>query len=242
MSGQWKFTEAAEKVVVAAQNLARENSNATVAPAHLASALLDDAQEASTSQTSSSSLFTNVLEKAGADIQAIRRGVQRIVVRLPAQDPPPEDISFGGPALRILRDAQKASKESGDTFIGTVHLIVPLLSDPHIGPLVKEAGTTEDAVKQAVASVRAGKKVDSKQAEEGFEALSKYAIDLTALAAGEQQLPFQAYRFLANYAFFSHSDGKLDPVLSRGDETRRVIRILSRRWGSHNLHEARNMS
>lgn len=181
MSSQWKFTEAAEKVVVAAQNLARENSNVTVSPFHLASALLEDSQEAA---GSSSSLLVNVLEKAGADVQAVKRGVAKAVVRLPSQDPPPEDISFGGPALRILRDAQKASKEGGDTFIGTVHLITAMISDPQVGGIIKEAGGTEDAVKQAVAAVRAGKKVDSKQAEDGFEALNKYAIDLTALAAG----------------------------------------------------------
>lgn len=152
MSSQWKFTEAAERVVVAAQALARENSNATISPFHLASALLDDAHEAASS-SQASSLFVNVLEKAGADVQTIRRAVTKAVVRLPAQDPPPEDTSFGGPALRILRDAQKISKESGESFIGTVHLISAIVFDQHVEAIVKEAGSTEAAVKQAAAAV-----------------------------------------------------------------------------------------
>lgn len=121
----------------------------------------------------------------------MKRGIQRIVVRLPAQDPPPEEVNFSGQALRILRDAQKLSKESGDSFIGTVHLVQALLNDAQLAGIITSAGTTEAAVKQAVAAVRAGKKVDSKSAEEGFEALSKYAVCLTDLAAeGELRCPF----------------------------------------------------
>ena len=209
--------EAAEKVISAAQNLARENSNSIVAPAHIASALLDDDPtttsngNGTSTSTGAPSLFRNVLEKAGADVQSVARGVQKLVVRLPSQDPPPDEISFGGPALRILRDAQKTSKEGGDTFIGTVHLVQALLSDPQLLKITTDAGCTAESIKQAVANVRAGKKVDSKSAEEGFEALKKYCTDLTALAR----------------------EGKLDPVIAREDELRRVIRVLSRRTKSN---------
>lgn len=193
----------------AAVALARENSNINVAPVHVASALLDEASESSSSasQTAASSLFANVLDKAGADTNTVRKGITRIVIRLPAQDPPPEDISFSSATLRVLRDAQKISKEGGDTYIGTVHLISALVSDAQIANIIKEAGSTEAAVKSAVSAARAGKKVDSKSAEESFDALNKYAINLTELAA----------------------EGKLDPVIARDDEIRRVIRILSRR-------------
>lgn len=189
--------------------LARENSNINVSPLHLASALLDETSETSSSasQTAASSLFSNVLDKAGADVNAVRKAITRIIIRLPAQDPPPEDISFSSATLRVLRDAQKHSKEGGDTFIGTVHLISALVSDSQISSIIKEAGSTEAAVKSAVSAARAGKKVDSKSAEESFDALNKYAINLTELA----------------------SEGKLDPVIARDDEIRRVIRILSRR-------------
>lgn len=234
-SSSFKFTEAAEKVrpphLVSAFHaracllticlacisqslnnavaLARENSNINVAPVHVASALLDESNESSSSasQTASNSLFANVLDKAGADVNTVRKGITRIVIRLPAQDPPPEDITFSSATLRVLRDAQKLSKEGGDTFIGTVHLISALVSDAQISSIIKEAGSTEAAVKSAVSAARAGKKVDSKSAEESFDALNKYAINLTELAA----------------------EGKLDPVIARDDEIRRVIRILSRR-------------
>lgn len=144
-------------------------------------------------------------------MQAVARGVQKLVIRLPSQDPPPDEISFGGPALRILRDAQKTSKEGGDTFIGTVHLVQALLSDSQLSKITTDAGCTAESIKQAVANVRAGKKVDSASAEEGFEALKKYCTDLTALAR----------------------EGKLDPVIAREDELRRVIRVLSRRTKSN---------
>ncbi|KAK9895965.1 P-loop containing nucleoside triphosphate hydrolase protein [Cystobasidium minutum MCA 4210] len=208
-STSFKFTEAAEKSLSNAVALARENSNINVAPVHVASALLDESNETSSSAstTAASSLFANVLDKAGADVNVVRKGITRIVIRLPAQDPPPEDISFSSATLRVLRDAQKQSKEGGDTFIGTVHLIAALVSDPQISNIIKEAGSTEAAVKSAVSAARAGKKVDSKSAEESFDALNKYAINLTELAA----------------------EGKLDPVIARDDEIRRVIRILSRR-------------
>lgn len=230
MSSGYQFTESAEKALVAAKNLAQENANSTVTPAHIASALLDADDS---SKSTSSSLFSSILDKSGADASIFKRGVARIVVRIPAQDPPPEDgksqktplstktestlstlirklalaVGFSSGSLRLFNAAQKLSKESGDTFIATVHLIVPLVSDSQIAPILKEAGGSESAVKQAVASVRAGKKVDSRGAEDSFEALSKYAIDLTALA----------------------EEGKLDPVIARDSEIRRCIRILSRR-------------
>lgn len=166
-----------------------------------------DPTKASSSSSGSAGLFVNVLQKAGATVETIRRNVSRVVVRLPAQDPPPDDISFSGPTLRILQAAQKASKEGGDSFIGTIHLIVPVCKDSSIAPFIKEAGTSDASIQEAVNAVKSGKKVDSASAEESFEALSKYAVDLTALAA----------------------EGKLDPVIARDDEIRRCIRILSRR-------------
>jgi len=165
---------------------------------------LEDATDA---KGTSVSLFANVLDKSGADITAVKRGVQKLVVRLPSQDPPPEDVSYSGGAMRILRDAQKASKEAGDTFIGTIHLCLPLWGDAQLANIFKEAGATEQAAKSAISTLRAGKKFDSRGADETLESLKKFAVNLTQLAA----------------------EGKLDPVISRDDEIRRVIRILSRR-------------
>lgn len=200
------FSQVLQKAV----EIARENSNINVAPVHIASALLDESTDSSSTSATNgpaTSLFANVLDKAGADVNIVKKGITRIVIRLPAQDPPPEDISLSSTSLRLLRDAQKQSKEGGDTFIGTIHLISAIASDSQVQAIIKEAGSSEQAVKSAASAARAGKKVDSKSAEEAFDALNKYAVDLTALAA----------------------DGKLDPVIARDDEIRRCIRILSRR-------------
>ena len=94
-----------------------------------------------------------------------------------------------------------------DSYIAQDHLLLALIKDSSIQPVIKEAGLTEAALKTAIDQIRGNRRVDTKNAEQGFDALSKYAVDLTALAA----------------------DGKIDPVIGRDHEIRRVIRILCRR-------------
>lgn len=100
-----------------------------------------------------------------------------------------------------------------DSFIAQDHLILACIQDASIAPILKEAGVTPDALKNAAQQVRGGKRVDSRTAEEGFEALKKYAKDLTSEA----------------------EEGRLDPVIGRDAEIRRCIRILSRRTKSELL-------
>ena len=95
-----------------------------------------------------------------------------------------------------------------DSYIAQDHLLLALLKDPSIVPILKEAGLTEAALKTQIDSTRGNRRSDTKNAEEGFDALKKYATDLTALA----------------------TEGKLDPVIGRDNEIRRVIRILCRRY------------
>lgn len=97
-----------------------------------------------------------------------------------------------------------------DSFVAQDHLILACVQDPSILSILKEAGTTPDAIKTAAQQVRGGKQVNSRGAEEGFEALKKYAVDMTAEA----------------------EEGRLDPVIGRDAEIRRCIRILSRRTKS----------
>lgn len=97
-----------------------------------------------------------------------------------------------------------------DSFVAQDHLVLGCLQDASIVNILKEAGTTPDAIKTAAQQVRGGRQVNSRGAEEGFEALKKYAKDLTAEA----------------------EEGKLDPVIGRDSEIRRCIRILSRRTKS----------
>ena len=94
-----------------------------------------------------------------------------------------------------------------DSYIAQDHILLALIKDPTIQPILKEAGLTEGSLKTAIEQIRGNRRVESKNAEAGFDALQKYAIDLTALA----------------------EEGKLDPVIGRDNEIRRAIRILCRR-------------
>jgi len=94
-----------------------------------------------------------------------------------------------------------------DSYIAQDHLILALLKDPQFVTILKEASLKEATIKTAIEQLRGNRRVESKNAEEGFDALNKYAVDLTTLA----------------------EEGKLDPVIGRDNEIRRIIRVLCRR-------------
>lgn len=200
----------------------RTNSRFAVQPAHIAFALLNEGA----GQGSGHSLFTSVIQKAGGDpvstyyatltmrAQAdhplqttVQRALQKIIVRLPAQQPAPDEVSLSPAAMKVLREAQSLQKTMHDSYIAQDHLLLAVIKDPSIAPVLKEAGLTESVLKTQIEAIRGNRRVDSKNAEQGFDALNKYATDLTALAA----------------------EGKIDPVIGRDNEIRRVIRILCRR-------------
>ena len=108
----------------------------------------------------------------------------------------------------MLREAIELQKTMHDSYVAQDHLILALIKDSTITPVLKEAGLTEAAIKTTVQQIRGNRRIDSRNAEAGFEALQKYAVDLTALA----------------------EEGKIDPVIGRDNEIRRVIRILCRRY------------
>lgn len=137
----------------------------------------------------------------------MRRGVQKLIVRLPTQSPTPEEVTLGSAAAKVLREAESLRKTMHDSYIAQDHLLAALIKDSSIASILKEAGLTEDVLKTAIDQIRGNRRVESKNAEQGFDALTKYATDLTALA----------------------EEGKLDPVIGRDNEIRRAIRILCRR-------------
>ncbi|KAM0756236.1 hypothetical protein T439DRAFT_320934 [Meredithblackwellia eburnea MCA 4105] len=206
MSSDFQFTDSSTRALQQATELAKQNSNSVVAPVHLASALLSPSADQPGAQPGVS-LFVSILSKAGADPNIVQRAIAKLIVRLPVQEPPPDDLSFSPALVKCLQAAKKLMGEKNDSFISQDHLIIALCADASIGGAIKEAGTTVEGVKRAAQNVRGGKQVNSRGAEEGFEALAKYARDLTAEA----------------------EEGKLDPVIGRDAEIRRCIRILSRR-------------
>ena len=194
-----EFTEKVEKSLGIAQSLAREFGHIQIYPAHVACALFDE--------TDGQSLFKSIIDKAGGEPSTVERGYKKMMVNLPTQDPPPAEISIGSGTAKLLRNAQSHMKKQKDSFIAVDHVILALADDNQSFDPMKQAGITKQSLENAVSQVRGTRRVDSKNAEEVYEALSKYAIDLTQMA---------------------HS-GKLDPVIGRDDEIRRVIRVLARR-------------
>lgn len=137
----------------------------------------------------------------------MNRALQKQIVRFPSQDPPPDDTSLSSSTLKVLREAQSIQKNMHDTYIAQDHLLLALIKESSVQTALKEASLTEASLKTAIQQTRGDRRVDSKNAEQGFDALQKYAIDLTALAEA----------------------GKIDPVIGRDNEIRRSIRILCRR-------------
>ncbi|KAI0825114.1 P-loop containing nucleoside triphosphate hydrolase protein [Trametes gibbosa] len=206
MASSMNFTDKTQESLAAAIQLAKDYAHAQVHPAHIAFILLNEGQGEG-APTGSHSLFTSVIDKAGGDTTTVRRGLQKLIVRIPSQSPPPEEVSLSSASLKILREAESLRKTMHDSYIAQDHILAALIKDSSIQPVLKEAGLTEEVLKTAIDQIRGNRRVDSKNAEQGFDALNKYASDLTALA----------------------EEGKLDPVIGRDNEIRRAIRILCRR-------------
>ncbi|KAG2072646.1 hypothetical protein BDR04DRAFT_1230380 [Suillus decipiens] len=204
------FTDKTQQSFSAAIQLAKDYSNAQLHPAHIAAALLNEGagdDSDGLSNHGGSSLFSSVIQKAGGDPVIVKRGLLKTIVRIPSQSPPPEEISMSASALKVLREAQSLQKTMHDSYIAQDHVLLALLKDPSISSVIKDADLTEAALKTAIEQTRGNRRVESKNAEAGFDALQKYAVDLTALA----------------------EEGKIDPVIGRDNEIRRIVRILCRR-------------
>ncbi|PHH70855.1 hypothetical protein CDD82_6880 [Ophiocordyceps australis] len=215
MNSRMDFTDRAQKAVEDSMALAEQYAHSQLVPVHLAVSLLDPPPDQSKDQQNgpkqtSFTLFRQVIDRAHGDSQLFDRALKKMLVRLPSQDPPPEHISPSPSFHAILRKAMELQKVQKDTYIGVDHLITALADDAGIQGALKEANIPKaKLVQDAVQAIRGTKRVDSKTAdtEEQNENLAKFTIDMTAMAR----------------------DKKIDPVIGREEEIRRVVRILSRR-------------
>ncbi|TVY26339.1 Heat shock protein [Lachnellula hyalina] len=213
------FTDRASKALSDAMAVAESYAHSQLLPLHLALSLLDPPPDESKDQqvtanashgAASQSLFRQVVERAHGDPQAFQRALQKAIVRLPSQSPPPEQIAMAPSFTKILRSAHELQKTQKDSFIAVDHLIIALCQDPTIQVAMTEGNMPNvKLIQDAVQQIRGTRRVDSKtaDAEEENENLKKFTIDMTAMAR----------------------EGKMDPVIGREEEIRRVIRILSRR-------------
>jgi ATP-dependent Clp protease ATP-binding subunit ClpB len=214
-----QFTDRGKKSLEDAMALAEQYAHSQLQPIHLAVSLLDPPPDESKDQQNtghashaagSQSLFRQVVERAHGDPQLFDRALKKALVRLPSQDPPPDQISMAPAFSKVLRAANELQKTQKDSYIAVDHLITALANDPTIQKALAEANIPNTKLLQdAVQQIRGTRRVDSKtaDAEEEYENLKKFTIDMTAMAR----------------------EGKIDPVIGREEEIRRVIRILSRR-------------
>ncbi|CDM66414.1 ATP-dependent chaperone ClpB [Pyrinomonas methylaliphatogenes] len=197
-----RFTEKLQEALRAAQSEATRRGNQQIDAEHLLFALLE--QEGG--------LARSILEKAGVDWETVRRRLDQELSRLPRVSSPaggPGDIYITARLNRLLVQAEDEARQLKDEYISIEHVLLAMVDDPAgaAGRILREMGLTRDRLMQALRQVRGSQRITSPNPEATYEALERYGRDLTKLAA----------------------QGKLDPVIGRDDEIRRVIQILSRR-------------
>ncbi|KAK8470042.1 hypothetical protein PHAVU_004G044132 [Phaseolus vulgaris] len=194
-----KFTHKTNEALVTAHETAVSNGHAQFTPLHLASSLLSD----------KAGIFFQALSNAAGEesARAAERVFSKALTKLPSQTPPPDEVPASTNLVKVIRRAQTHQKTRGDTHLAVDQLILGLLEDSQIAELLKEAGVAASKVKSEVEKLRGkeGRKVESATGDTTFQALHTYGRDLVEQA------------------------GKLDPVIGRDEEIRRVVRILSRR-------------
>ena len=192
------YTQRARSVIQAAQSEALTRDHQHITPAHIMSALLDE----------KGGLPASLLQMAGGDISTLKKSVESALDKLP-QVEGGSGLSLSNAAAKIFANAEKSAKTAGDAFVTLERLLLAsvLNADKDLKDALKGANIDNDRVTEAIKSVRKDGPVTSESAEDQYDALGKYARDLT-----------QAAR-----------EGKLDPVIGRDEEIRRTMQVLSRR-------------
>ena len=195
-----KYTDRSRGFVQSAQSLATREGHQQFAPEHLLKVLLDDPE----------GLAAGLIDRSGGNSRQALAAVEAALAKRPK-------VSGGGagqvyldPALaRVFETAEKAGEKAGDSFVTVERLLLALALEKNseAGKILAQAGVTPQNLNAAIEALRKGRTADSASAENAYDALKKYARDLT-----------QAAR-----------DGKLDPVIGRDEEIRRTIQVLSRR-------------
>ena len=194
-----RFTRRSQEAIGAAIQLATSAGNPSVEPAHLLSALLNQQD----------GIAGGLLKAAGVDPSDVAKRTTELLRRLPAASGSTvTSPSYSRATIVALQAAEKSAESLGDDYISTEHLLVALATvDSPVKSLLEELGASSGALQGAFDSVRGSARVTSPDPESTYQALEKYAVDLTAAAR----------------------DGRLDPVIGRDSEIRRVVQVLSRR-------------
>jgi ATP-dependent Clp protease ATP-binding subunit ClpB len=197
-----RFTYKAREAIAAAQTIAARFRHQQLEPEHLLLALLEQEE----------GLANKLLTRAGVDVKAIKSSLQNFLARQPkiyAGEGTAEHIYLSPRLARVLERAREEAASFKDDFIAVEHLLLAIMetAQGEVAKIIKQGGLNRNTLLQALQSIRGHQRVTSPDPEETYEALTRFGRDLTEVAAA----------------------GKLDPVIGRDEEIRRVIQVLSRR-------------
>ncbi len=193
------YTERARGFVQSAQSLAVREANQQFAPEHLLKVLMDDPE----------GLCSGLIQRAGGNPAQVRAEVEAALKKLPKVQGGSGQVYVSQQLARVFEAAEQAAKKAGDGYVTVERMLLALAieKESEAGKILAKAGVTPQALNAAIEALRKGRTADSATAENAYDALKKYARDLTQSAR----------------------EGKLDPVIGRDEEIRRTIQVLARR-------------
>jgi ATP-dependent Clp protease ATP-binding subunit ClpB len=194
-----KYTERARGFVQAAQNLAMREGHPQLAPGHVLKVLLDDPE----------GLCAGLIDRAGGRSRDAHAAIEQWLSKQPKVSGAASQPQATRELMRFFDNAEKMAEKAGDSYVTVERMLLALVleKDSEAGRILAQAGVTAQGVNAAINALRKGRTADNATAENAYDALKKYARDLTEAAR----------------------DGKLDPVIGRDEEIRRTIQVLSRR-------------
>ena len=193
-----KFTERSRGFIQAAQTIAMRENHQRLAPEHILKALLDDDQ----------GLAANLIKRAGGAPDRVAQANDLALGKIPQVSGDAGQVYLDTATGKVLDEAEKVAKKAGDSFVPVERILMALTMVKSEAKKALEAGAVNaQALNAAINDIRKGRTADSASAEEGYDALKKYALDLTERAR----------------------EGKIDPIIGRDEEIRRAMQVLSRR-------------
>ncbi|MBK5946530.1 ATP-dependent chaperone ClpB [Rhodobacter veldkampii DSM 11550] len=193
-----KFTERSRGFLQAAQTIAMREGHQRVLPEHLLKALMDDDQ----------GLSANLIRRAGGEPARVLESVNAAVDKQPKISGGDGQVYVDPSIVRVLDEAEKLAKKAGDSFVPVERILMALaMVNTRAKDALDAGAVTAQKLNTAINDIRKGRTADSASAEQGYDALKKYARDLTEAA----------------------EDGKIDPIIGRDEEIRRTMQVLSRR-------------
>ena len=196
-----KFTDRAKGFLQAAQTIAIRMNHQRISPEHIAKALLEDKE----------GMAAGLIQRAGGDAARAVQGIDALLAKVPAVSGSGAQATPGldNDAVRLLDQAEQVASKAGDGYVTVERLLLAMVlaAGTPVGTAFADAGVHADALNSAINALRGGRTADSPSAEDSYEALKKFARDLTEVAR----------------------TGKLDPVIGRDEEIRRTVQILARR-------------